>query len=236
MQQERVLVVDDEEDILELVRYNLDKEGYRVTTVSSGEEGLRAARSDLPDLVILDLMLPGVDGLEVCKSLKADRITQAIKIIMLSARGEEADIVAGLELGADDYITKPFSPRILSARIKATLRRNSAIEPDQNAVLNIGSLLIDPVRHETRIRKDLLELTATEFKLLHFLARQRGRVFTRHQIVDGVHGDDYPVTDRSVDVQVVGLRKKLGNYGKLIETVRGIGYRFKSDEANSSLL
>lgn len=232
MAKERILVVDDEEDILELVQYNLSKEGYQVQCVSSGEAGVDLARDKQPDLVILDLMLPGVDGLDVCKVLKNDGKTQHIPIIMLSARGEEADIVTGLELGADDYIVKPFSPRVVSARVKSVLRRNKSQseggEEEGEDIIKIDELLIHPKKHEVSVKGKVLDLTFTEFKILHYLARQRGWVFTRYQIVDTVHGEDYPVTDRSVDVQIVGLRKKLGKYGKYIETVRGVGYRFKS--------
>jgi two-component system, OmpR family, alkaline phosphatase synthesis response regulator PhoP len=224
---EQVLVVDDEEDIVELLRYNLTKNGYRVSAVGSGEEGLAAARQTPPDLLLLDLMLPGVDGLDVCRELKGDSKTKAIPIIMLSAKGEEADIVAGLELGADDYLTKPFSPRVLLARIKSVLRRGRTAVPDAAAPLRLEELLIDPLRHEATVAGTLIDLTRTEFRILHFLARQPGWVFTRAQIVDAVHGEDYPVTDRSVDVQIVGLRRKLGGLGRYIDTVRGVGYRFK---------
>ncbi len=227
MAKEHVLVVDDEEDILELVRYNLVKEGYRVTTVASGEEALKSARSALPDIILLDLMLPGVDGLEVCRLLKQDLKTRHIPIIMLSAKGEEADIVTGLELGAADYITKPFSPRVLVARLRAVLRRRSTEAVSESSPLNIHDITIHPGRHEVLVKGEPVDLTVTEFRLLHMLARRPGWVFTRSQIVDGVHGEDYPVSDRSVDVQVVGLRKKLGISGDYIETVRGVGYRFK---------
>jgi two-component system alkaline phosphatase synthesis response regulator PhoP len=227
MRKEKILVVDDEEDILELVEYNLEKEHYNVICVTTGEEGLKKARAELPDLILLDLMLPGVDGLEVCKFLKNDLKTLHIPIVMLTAKGEEADIVAGLELGADDYITKPFSPRILIARLKVVLRRKKDSKFDKNNPLKIHDLTIDPGRHEVRIGDEIIELTHTEFKVLNFLAHQPGRVFTRYQIVDTVRGIDYPVTERSVDVQIVGLRKKLAKYGSYIETVRGVGYRFR---------
>jgi len=224
---EKILVVDDEEDILELIRYNLAREGYQVTCVTSGEAGIDAAKAELPDLVILDLMLPGVDGLDVCRVLKHDSRTKGIPVIMVTAKGEEADIVSGLELGAEDYLVKPFSPRVLSARIRSVLRRKRAAAVDGAAILRVEELEINPGRHEVRLSGKPIELTHTEFKILHLLARQPGWVFTRYQIVDNVHGDDYPVTDRSVDVQIVGLRRKLGRYGKFIETVRGVGYRFK---------
>ncbi|AEB10451.1 response regulator [Desulfobacca acetoxidans] len=227
MAKEHILVVDDEEDILELVRYNLTKEGYRVTAVATGEEALRTAHSIHPELILLDLMLPGVDGLEVCRKLKQDPKTSHVPIIMLSAKGEEADIVTGLELGAADYVTKPFSPRVLIARLRAVLRRRSAEPLSESAPLTIHDLVIHPGRHEVLIQGQQVDLTVTEFRLLHMLARRPGWVFTRSQIVNTVHGDDYPVSDRSVDVQVVGLRKKLGALGDYIETVRGVGYRFK---------
>jgi two-component system phosphate regulon response regulator PhoB len=227
MANEKILVVDDEEDILELVQYNLTKNGYTVVSVGTGEEALKAAKSESPDLILLDLMLPGVDGLEVCKILKADSRTSAIPIVMLTAKGEEADIVTGLELGADDYVTKPFSPRVLLARLRAVLRRRTRPLEDGTQVIKIHDLMIHPGRHEVLVRGKPVELTYTEFRLLHVLARRPGWVFTRSQIVDAVRGSDYPVTDRSVDVQIVGLRKKLGPCSEYIETVRGVGYRFR---------
>lgn len=227
MPKEKILVVDDEEDILELVRYNLAREGYQISAVTSGEEALKAARSEMPDLIVLDLMLPGVDGLDVAKLLKNDPKTMNIPIVMLTAKGEEADVVTGLELGADDYVAKPFSPRVLVARVKAVLRRKGKQEVEDNAVIKLHDLVIHPGRHEVLANDEPVGLTSTEFRVLYFLARRPGWVFTRSQIVDAVHGEDYPVTDRSVDVQVVGLRKKLGSCGDYIETVRGVGYRFK---------
>ena len=226
MSKEKILVVDDEEDILELVRYNLAREGYAVTCVASGEAALKSAVSDPVDLIILDLMLPGIDGLEVARRLKQNSGTKDTPIVMLTAKGEEADIVTGLELGADDYVTKPFSPRILIARMKAVIRRRSGIAEPESEVLTIRELSIHSGRRHVTANGKSLDLTYTEFQVLHFLARRPGWVFTRSQIVDAVRGDDYPVTDRSVDVQIVGLRKKLGPLGKYIETVRGVGYRF----------
>ena len=226
MKKEKILVVDDEEDILELVRYNLDREGYQVICAISGEVALKAAVSEPVDLIILDLMLPGIDGLEVARRLKQSTATQEIPIVMLTAKGEEADVVAGLELGADDYVTKPFSPRILIARMKAVIRRRGGIVELENEVLAIRELSIHTGRRHVTANGKALDLTYTEFQVLYFLARRPGWVFTRSQIVDAVRGDDYPVTDRSVDVQIVGLRKKLGALGQYIETVRGVGYRF----------
>jgi two-component system phosphate regulon response regulator PhoB len=222
-----ILVVDDEEDIRELVRYNLTKGGFNVVTAASGEEGLSIAEEIKPSLIVLDIMLPGIDGLEVCRRLKSNPALKKIPIVMISALGDEKDVVSGLELGADDYVSKPFSPGVLLARVKTVIRRTGAAPVDIQASLSIEGLKVNPTRREVHVANELVELTNTEFKLLHFLMRQPGVVFTRTQIVDGVHGDDYPVTDRSVDVQVVGLRKKLGDIGALIETVRGVGYRFK---------
>jgi len=227
MSQKRILVIDDDEDILSLVDYNLTKEGFRVTCVTSGEQALAEARAFVPDLIVLDLMLPTVDGLEVCKLLKADSATAPIPILMLTAKAEEADVVTGLELGADDYVTKPFSPRVLLARIRAILRRTSAVPQIEPGTLRIHEIVIHPGRHEVFVNGRLIDLKLTEFRLLHFLASKAGRSLTRAQIVDAVRGEDYPVTERSVDVQVVGLRKKLGDLGGYIETVRGVGYRFR---------
>lgn len=226
MTQEKILIVEDEEDVLELVRFNLEKSGYLVDTALTGREALDKARSNSPDLILLDLMLPEIDGLEVCKILKKDVKTETIPVIMLTAKGTEADIVTGLEMGADDYITKPFSPRILMARIKAVLRRKLMVSEQDRMNIRIHDLEIDSGKHRILLKGKPVSLTSTEFRLLKFLAARPGWVFTRYQIVDAVHGNDYPVTDRSVDVQIVGLRKKLGSAGKYIETVRGVGYRF----------
>ena len=225
----RILVVDDEEDLLELVRYNLSKEGYQVECVASGELALKAARRQPPDLIVLDLMLPAVDGLEVCRRLKAEGRTRDVPIVMLTAKSEESDMVAGLDRGADDYITKPFSPRVLSARVKALLRRReSQRQAELETTIDVHELSIHPGRHEVKLAGRPVELTYTEFALLQFLAKRPGWAFTRTQIVDAVKGEDYPVTERSVDVQVAGLRKKLGTHGSYIETVRGVGYRFRA--------
>ena len=227
MEKERILVVDDEEDILSLVEYNLVKSGYDVACVETGEDALKTAKSMSPDLIVLDLMLPGIDGLEVCRLLKQNSTTEQIPIIILSAKGEESDVVRGLELGADDYVTKPFSPNILVARVRTVLRR-MAMEPvDETSVIKVHNMEIHPGRHQLLLDEKQVSLTLTEFRILHFLVRRPGWVFTRHQIIDAVHGDDYPVTDRSVDVQIVALRRKLGKSGQYIETVRGVGYRFK---------
>ncbi len=227
MARESVLIIEDEEDIQELVNYSLSKEGYHTTAVASGEEGLRSAKSKQPNLIVLDLMLPGMDGLEICRLLKNDPKTQHIPIVMLTAKGEESDVVTGLELGAEDYITKPFSPKVLVARIRTILRRKVKNEAGGEAVLNIHEMTIHPGRHEILVKGKQIELTLTEFKILHLLARRPGWVYTRYQIVNEIRGDEVLVTDRAVDVQIVGLRRKLGTLGKYVETVRGVGYRFK---------
>ena len=229
MSKAKILVVDDEEDILELVKHHLAREGYQIVCAGTGEKALIKAKTESIDLIVLDLMLPGMDGLEITKVLKGDLKTRHIPIVMLTAKGEEADIVAGLELGADDYITKPFSPRVLLARVKAVLRKNSRESDDDTAIVQIHDLMIHPGRRNVMINEKPVDLTYTEFQVLYFLAKRPGWVFTRTQIVDAVRGDDYPVTDRSVDVQIVGLRKKLGECGKYIETVRGVGYRFSEN-------
>lgn len=227
MPKETILVVEDENEIRELVCYNLAKEGYEVVEARSGEEALTKAHAQLPTLVLLDLMLPELDGLEVCKRLKRDYLAQHVPIVMLTAKGEESDVVAGLEVGADDYITKPFSPRVLVARIRAVLRRGSRHAVEESETIQAHNIVIHLGRHEVLVDGKPINLTNTEFRVLVYLARRPGWVFTRYQIVDAVHGEDYPVTERSVDVQIVGLRKKLGEAGKYIETVRGVGYRFK---------
>jgi two-component system, OmpR family, alkaline phosphatase synthesis response regulator PhoP len=232
MNKETILVVDDEEDILELVRYNLSREGYVVQCAASGEDAHGIIATGNIDLLILDLMLPGMDGLELTRRLKSGPPNTELPIIMLSAKGEEADIVAGLELGADDYITKPFSPRVLVARVRSVLRRRINAPGDTDDVLQIHELVIHPGRRSVTMAGEPLDLTFTEFQVLVFLARRPGWVFTRTQIVDAVRGDDYPVTDRSVDVQIVGLRKKMGAAGCYIETVRGVGYRFREKSAS----
>lgn len=227
MAKTNILIIEDEEDIRELVKYNLQRENFDVLEAESGEDGLKLAERVPPDLILLDLMLPGKDGLEICRMLKRNARTQNIPVVMMTARGEESDIITGLELGADDYIVKPFSPKVLGARVKAVLRRKaSAPELLPEDVIKIHDLVIHPGRHEVLVKDKPVDLSATEFRLLHFLARRPGWVSTRYQIVDAVHGEDYPVTERSVDVQVVGLRRKLKRAGEYIETVRGVGYRF----------
>ncbi|MFA5043417.1 MAG: response regulator transcription factor [Kiritimatiellia bacterium] len=227
MSKQSIFVVDDEEDILELIRHHLAREGFQVMTAANGESAVKAIVSKPPDLVLLDLMLPGIDGLEVCRILKKENKTADIPIIMLTAKGEESDIITGLELGADDYITKPFSMKVLIARIHAIARRKRRPPADKNTVIRIHELAINPGRHEVLIKGKPVEMTFSELRILHLLAGRPGWVLTREQIVDAVRGEDYAVTDRAVDVQIVGIRKKLGARADYIETVRGVGYRFK---------
>lgn len=229
MAHERILVVEDEPEIQELIRYNLTREGYRVCLATSGEEALAAVRRDPPDLILLDLMLPGVDGLEVCRRLKGDPATRAIPVVILTAKSEEADVVSGLELGADDYLPKPFSPRVLVARIRAVLRRARHEPPEAFATIEIDGLHIHPGRHEVQVQGEPVKLTPTEFRVLQVLASRPGWVFTRPQIADAIHEGDSLVTDRSIDVQIMGLRRKLGPLGSRIETVRGVGYRLRQN-------
>lgn len=232
MAKKQILIIEDEEDIRELVRYNLEREGFSVLEAETGEEGLKAAKSKSPELILLDLMLPGKDGLQVCREFMQDDALRRIPVVMLTAKGEESDIITGLELGAEDYVVKPFSPKVLVARVKAVLRRCEAAEAPEppDAVISIHGISIHPGRHEVTVSGKPVDLTASEFGILDFLARRPGWVFTRYQIVDAVHGSDYPVTERSVDVQIVGLRKKLKKAGECIETVRGVGYRFRDAE------
>ena len=231
MSKRKILVIEDDENIQELVKYNLEKDGFAVLTSLVGEEGLDIASKEQPDLILLDLMLPGIDGLDVCRILKSDSRTEQIAIVMMTAKGEESDIVVGLELGADDYVTKPFSPKVLLARIKAVLRRKSGkpssrFQMDSDEI-KINNIHIHMGRREVKIDNRKVELTSTEFKLLHLLASHPGWVFTRNQINDMVRGEDIIITERAVDVHIVGLRKKLGDCGDYIESVRGVGYRFR---------
>jgi two-component system phosphate regulon response regulator PhoB len=227
---EKILVIEDEADILDLVEYNLQREGYRVTGCLDGEQGLQQVRKEDPDLVILDLMLPGMDGIEICRQLKGDKLTRAIPVIMLTAKAEETDVILGLGVGADDYVTKPFRPKELIARVQAVLRRGpvrgEAAAPDR---VVRGDLVIDTTRHEVVVAGQAVTFTPTELRLLHFLASHPGRVFTRAHLLSRVIGEDAVVTDRNVDVHVRSVRQKLGEARDLIETVRGVGYRFRDN-------
>ncbi len=230
MTKKTVLVVEDDADIQEVVSYNLAREGFNVQRALTGEEGLRMAKSRKPDLIVLDLMLPGMDGMEVCRRIRKDPEIRKMPIVMLTAKAEDVDVVTGLEIGADDYVTKPFSPKILTARIRAVLRRGEAAEETAADSITLEGLEIHLGRHEVRVEGRPVILTLTEFKILQLLASHPGWVYSREQIVSYVRGEGYPVTERAVDVQIVGLRKKLGDYGKMIVTVRGVGYKL-ADEA-----
>jgi two-component system phosphate regulon response regulator PhoB len=225
---EKIVVIEDEADILEVLQYNLKREGYTVIASRDGEEGLDSVRRENPDLVLLDLMLPGLDGLEVCKRLQADPVTANVPVIMVTAKGEETDVVSGLQIGADDYVTKPFSPKELLARVKAVLRRGPVRE--QRAVgdrIVRDGLVIDITKHIATVDGEAITLTATEMRLLHFLGAHPGRVFTRDQLLSRAIGDHAVVIDRNIDVHIGAIRRKLGAYRELIETIRGVGYRFR---------
>jgi len=226
----RILIIEDESDIGELLEYNLQKEGYDTILANNGESGLQIAKKEKPNLLILDLMLPGIDGLDVCRLIKSDRDIKDISIVMLTALGQEEDIVKGLESGADDYITKPFSFKVLIARIQSVLRRGQIEELNDEQGVNIMGVKISPRIREVSVNNSIIELTLTEYQILYLLASHPGWVFTRYQIIDKIRGDNYPVTDRSIDFQIVGLRKKMGDLGHLVQTIRGVGYRFKSND------
>ena len=226
-----ILVVEDDLDIRELISFNLQNEGHQVFEAKDGEAGIDKAREKLPDLILLDLMLPGIQGLDVCRIIKSDQETKETPIIMVTALGQEEDIVKGLETGADDYITKPFSIKVLIARVNAVLKRSIEVGEDKSKDILINGINIKTRSREVRVNENLInDLTFSEFQILYLLAGHPGWVFTRYQIIDKIRGDNYPVTDRSVDFQIVGLRKKLGDAGKLIKTERGVGYRFTPDE------
>jgi len=226
-----IIVVEDDLDIRELISFNLANEGHQVFEANNGEVGIDKARNNNPDLILLDLMLPGIQGLDVCRIIKSDQETKEIPIIMVTALGQEEDIVKGLETGADDYITKPFSIKVLIARVNAVLKRSIEVGEDKSKDILINGINIKTRSREVWVNKNLInDLTFSEFQILYLLAGHPGWVFTRYQIIDKIRGDNYPVTDRSVDFQIVGLRKKLGDAGKLIKTVRGVGYRFTPDE------
>lgn len=228
MEDDSILVVEDETDIQEILRYNLTRAGFSVFAVRTGEEALTAAREVRPAVIILDLMLPGMGGIDVCNRLKSDDLTQSIPVIMLTARTEEADMIVGLESGADDYVTKPFSPEVLVARLRAVMRRKEVLAAPASGKIRAHNVTVDISRHEVFCGGQEVSLSATEFAILAFLMANPGWVFSRARIIDAVRGKDYPVTERSVDVQILGLRKKLGSCGVLVETVRGVGYRFRA--------
>lgn len=228
MPKARIMVVEDEADIRDLLCYTLDREGYQARGVENAEDALALMPEFSPELVLLDIMLPGMDGLSALKRVKS-LDGGRIQVVLLTAKGEDGDIVKGLETGADDYVVKPFSPRVLVARIKNRLRSAMSRTPDyiEASVLQAGGFSLDAARHEFRGPEGPIELSATEFSLMEFFMSNPGWVFSRGQLIDAVRGPDYPVTDRAVDVQILGLRKKLGKYGDKVETVRGVGYRLR---------
>ena len=228
MAKKNVFVVEDEEDILDLIRHHLSKEGYAVSTSTNGAEAVRAILRKPPDLVLLDLMLPGMNGLDVCRRLTREPKTADVPILMVTAKDEESDVVAGLELGADDYVVKPFRMKELVARVRAALRRQKPTAVDADAPVRALDVEITPGKHEVLVGGKPVEMTFSELRILHLLASRPGWVLTRDQIVDAVRGEDYAVTDRAVDVQIVGIRRKLGDRADYVETVRGVGYRFRS--------
>ena len=229
MKKSKIVVIEDEVDILEVINYNLSKEGFDVCSALDGEEGLALIKKEVPDLVLLDLMLPGLDGIEICRKLKTDYSTRSIPIIMVTAKGEESDIVLGLGMGADDYMVKPFRPRELMARIRSVLRRGEFIEEGEG-VVSIDELVIDINRHEVKLEGKIIVLTAMEFKLLHFLASHPGQVFTRENLLNHVSSDDTFIIDRNIDVHIRSIRKKLNKHRELIETIHRVGYRFRDKD------
>jgi two-component system, OmpR family, alkaline phosphatase synthesis response regulator PhoP len=228
LKNKKILVVDDEADIRELIKFNLAKEGYEVICAADGETALIETRHKQPDLILLDVMLPGIDGIEVCFKLKSDPHYKAIPIVMLSAKTDETDQLVGLKIGADDYLVKPFSPKVLVAKISAILRRSEVVaahNPDDQQIIRFKGLVMNPNDFSVTLLDEQLKLTAVEYKILYFLARKPGRVYTRERIIEQVRGDDVIITGRTVDVHVLSLRRKLGASADLIETVRGIGYK-----------
>jgi two-component system alkaline phosphatase synthesis response regulator PhoP len=228
MSQESILVVDDEQAILELVRYNLAKRGYRVLLAETGESALSLGSNDLPDLIVLDLMLPGIDGLDVCRHLKANPQTQHIPVILLTARGQEEDIATGMEMGADDYITKPFSPKVLISRIRAALRRKDNTREEFESILRRGTLVINPKRQEAIVDGAVVDLTETQFRLLHLLAQSPEKVFSRRQILTAIFPDNPEWIDGDVDTLIEDLRETLGPCGNTLVTVRGMGFQMSN--------
>ena len=226
MTRSRILIVEDDQALADVLEYNLSQAGYEVTVARDGQDGLNQAQLKTPDLVILDLMLPVIDGLEVCRRIRADSITRDVVVLMLTAKSEETDQVVGFAIGADDYVTKPFSTKVLLERVKALLRRAESPSHD-HAVAGSQGVTIDRRRHRATADDRDLQLTPSEFGLLDALVRQPGRAFTRAQLIDAALGDDTMVLERTIDVHIRALRKKLGTHANLIETVRGVGYRFR---------
>ena len=228
MSTKKIVIIEDEPDILEVLSYNLKREGFEVLSVTNGIEGLALVSKEIPDLILLDLMLPGMDGIEICSSIKNAPTMKNTLIIMVTAKGEESDIVLGLGVGADDYITKPFSPKELVARVKAVIRRGVLLDTsEQKEKVEVGALSIDMNKYEVTVSGKNVRLTATEFRLLHHLASHPGRVFSREQLLSRAMGDDVVVVDRNIDVHIRGIRKKMDIEPSMIETIRGVGYRLR---------
>jgi phosphate regulon transcriptional regulator PhoB len=225
MPKENILIVEDDEDIVEMITYNLKKEGFRTSSVMNGEDAVARIVNDQPDIILLDLMLPRMDGLEVCRTIRNRKETAHIPVIMLTAKSQEVDKILGLELGADDYVTKPFSPRELIARIRAVLRRVKPVVPEK--IIKAGPLVIDLLKHKVSVSGEAVELTATEFKMLEYLARSPGDAFSRENILNYVFDYKSDIYDRTIDTHIKTLRKKLGTARNYVETIRGIGYRFR---------
>lgn len=228
MSKPKILIIEDERSLIEILSYNLANEGFEVLTASDGTDGLRRAQNAVPDLIVLDLMLPGLDGLQICRQLRADSKTQGIRILMLTAKAEEVDEIVGFNMGADDYVAKPFKIKPLISRIKALLRRPSA-EQSSADVLAIAGIEVDRTHHTAKLDGHEMLLTPTEFKMLWTMMRRPGRPYSRNELLDNARGEDANALERTIDVHIRSLRQKLGNKGHLVETVRGIGYRFKAD-------
>lgn len=227
MSERKILIVEDEDNIAELVAFNLQKNGYKTARAESAEAAFDLLKRENFSLILLDLMLPGMDGLDFCRAYRTDKSLPQAPVIMLTARSEDADVVSGLELGASDYVTKPFSPRVLLARVRAQLRDSAGREPQaRSSSVLLHGIELDAEFHEVKVDGKRAELTANEFSILELFLRNPGKVYSRDAIITSVHGDGYPVTDRAVDVAIVNLRRKLGAKATLIETVRGVGYKF----------
>ena len=232
MAKAKVLIIEDDRSLAEVLAYNLKQAGYEVLTAHDGQDGLLQAQMKSPDIVILDLMLPVIDGLDVCRRLRADATTKDVLIVMLTAKAEESDELVGFSLGADDYVAKPFSVKVLIERIKALRRRRAAPEVESDDVVSLQGITVDRVRFRATAEGRVLQLTRSEFKLLDTLIRQPGRVFQRSELIDAALGEDTMVMERTIDVHIRALRAKLGNCADLIETVRGVGYRFRDQEVS----
>ena len=228
MSKPKILIIEDERSLIDILSYNLANEGFEVLTASDGSDGLRRAQTAIPDLVVLDLMLPGIDGLQICRQLRSDPKTQGIRIVMLTAKSEEVDEIVGFNMGADDYVAKPFKIKPLISRIKALLRRPS-VEPASGEVIAVAGIEVDRTLHTAKLDGEEMLLTPTEFKMLWTMMRRPGRPYSRNELLDNARGEDANALERTIDVHVRSLRQKLGEKGNLIETVRGIGYRFKAD-------